>query len=316
MKKMKFLLFTIICAIIIVFNGSTVFSNIKTFENTVEANVFETNYNFKEKIDKKANLKGYKVKISYLDVLEDYYLDFVSYCLDLDIKIEVMSFKEFHDDFYSQDVLSISEYVAYLKNSVYELIKGDNDTDQDEIGIMSSSGSKKWYYNTGVILPQKPKYEKFDFSFVWVGDILFEDAGGPGGLTGHIAIIEGNFYDTTYGSYWRVVESIDAGVCRGVLDDDRFVERQGYLLCVPSSTSTQRQAAVNFCIYQLGKPWSIQLNKPTSINTKKWQCSTMVWAAYKNQGIDIEQKGLGGGPGITPNDIRDASTTSEFLAYK
>ncbi len=73
---------------------------------------------------------------------------------------------------------------------------------------------------------------------------------------------------------------------------------------------------VYFCTKQLGKPWALQpFTKPTSIDHPRWQCSTMVWAAYNYAGVDVEQHGLGGGPGITPHDVRDADTTTEYLNY-
>ena len=33
-----------------------------------------------------------------------------------------------------------------------------------------------------------------------------------------------------------------------------------------------------------------------------WYCSELVWAAYKNQGYNIEKSGLSE-PGVTPRDI-------------
>jgi hypothetical protein len=266
----------------------------------------------------------YNVRYSYLDVLEEYYIDYYDYSEVQPVDLEEMTFEEFHDLFYEQDDLTISEFIFYLKVTIDDL----EDTGSYDLCTVkyhvtsssssSSSGDRAWYYDTGESLPQMPNYGKFYFSNIWAGDILYESA-GFGGLTGHIAIIEGKFYDSSYEvNYWRLMEAVHpGGVCRGVLDDDRFVDRKGYLLYVPSSTSTQRSQAIYFVTQQLGKPWALQpFTKPTSINHPRWQCSTLVWAAYKYVGIDIEQKGFGSGPGITPHDIRDAGTTSEYYNYK
>lgn len=266
------------------------------------------------------NIDGteYGVRFTYMDILLDYYEEYYNYSESQVVDIEEMTFSEFHDYFYDQELLTISEYMIYLEEVILTLVENRDIPDLETYSSSSSSGGRKWYYDTGLELPQQPKYGNFYFDNIWAGDILYEDA-GFGGLTGHIAIIEGSFYNSKYNmNYWRILEAVSpGGVCRGVLDDDRFVDRKGQLLYVVNSTQTSRDEAIYFVKMQLGKPWALQpFTKPTSINHKQWQCSTLVWAAYKYAGFDIEQKGLGGGPGITPHDIRDASTTRMYLKYK
>ncbi|MBQ9862641.1 MAG: hypothetical protein IJM28_01905, partial [Lachnospiraceae bacterium] len=58
----------------------------------------------------------------------------------------------------------------------------------------------------------------------------------------------------------------------------------------------------------LGKKYSLDFAKDTSSSEKDWYCSELVWAAYKNQGIDIEVAG-NGEPGVTPRDLRNSSLT-------
>ena len=86
--------------------------------------------------------------------------------------------------------------------------------------VINSSGAKKWYYNTGERLPRAANYSKYNLlKIVEPGDIIYEANGGLG-VTGHIAIVEGVFYDEKYQQYYiRIIEAIDAGVCRSVLDD-------------------------------------------------------------------------------------------------
>lgn len=258
---------------------------------------------------------GYQVKLSYLDILESYYNETMEYWTVAEVVSEVPTFQEFNDLFYSQDLLSISEFTEVAKKDIDEL-KSLANKEANELSSSSGGCDKKWYYNTGTSLPQKPSYGKFNFSNIQQGDILYEDAGGPAGTLNHIAVIEGHYYDSIQQSnYYRIVESVECGVTRGVLDDQRFVERKGILFHVPSATLTQRQNAVMWALSQYGKPWGVLPNKPTSSGTPWWQCSTLIWASYKNQGIDIEYKGLFSGIGVTPNDIIRASTTKEYLHY-
>lgn len=60
--------------------------------------------------------------------------------------------------------------------------------------------------------------------------------------------------------------------------------------------------------YIMNRYVNIDFKKNTSYYEKDWYCSELVWAAYYNQGIDIEKTGINE-PGVTPRDIRDSSKT-------
>lgn len=257
----------------------------------------------------------YVVVYSYLDLLDEYYQDYVEHSTQINPNIELMTFEEFTESFYEQDTYTISEYLLYLYSIIDEYSSDVSSSTEEIVPYTSSAGV---WYNMDITkgLEQAPSYGKFDFSKASMGDILYEDA-GFGGLTGHIAFVEGWFYDSNYSvQYIRVIESIlDGGVCRGYLDDDRFIARKGTLLKV-DATNTQKSQALYFISKQLGKPWVLQpFTKPTSIDHTQWQCSTLVWAAYNYAGVDVEQHGIGGGTGVTPHDIRDADTTTAYLSY-
>ncbi|MCL2076938.1 MAG: hypothetical protein FWH08_00845 [Oscillospiraceae bacterium] len=176
----------------------------------------------------------------------------------------------------------------------------------------SSSGSDAYYYNIGTSLPSNvtPKYSKYKIlDNVKKGDIIFEANGGFG-ITGHIAIVEGKYTNSARGiSYIRLMEAIDIGVVRSLLDDTRVDDKDVTVVRVSSATTAQKDNAVSFCVDQLGKKYSLDLAKNTSTNETSWYCSEMVWAAYKNQGYDLEGPGLGGinEPGVTPREIRNSS---------
>ncbi len=181
----------------------------------------------------------------------------------------------------------------------------------------SSSSSNKWYYNIGTSLPSgiEPDYSQYNlYDTVKKGDIIFEAAGGRG-VTGHIAIVEGKYYSPkTTIKYIRIIEVIDVGVVRSCLDDERVNDKNVSLLRVTSATSDNINGAISFCLTQLGKKYMLDFGKDYDKDQADWYCSELVWAAYYNQGIDIEVSG-GGEPGITPRDIRDSSKT-KTISFK
>ncbi len=210
-----------------------------------------------------------------------------------------LSLETFVKEFESSDFTDIAEY----ENTYYKILeKRTPAVDPD------SSGSSKWYYNTGTSLPQAADYSKYNLlNTVKKGDIIYESKGGFG-ITGHIAIVEGKFYSSDQQQYYiRVVEAISEGVVRSVLDDSRVDEKDSSVLRVSGATDTVATNATNFCIGQLGKGYSIDFRKDTSPNEPDWYCSELVWAGYYNQGIDIETTGIYNEPGITPRDINNSS---------
>lgn len=172
----------------------------------------------------------------------------------------------------------------------------------------SSSGSSKYYYNIGEYCPDYVTYNKYNLlSVVKKGDIIYEANGGFG-ITGHIAIVEGMFYRFNGTPYIRLIEAIDVGVVRSLLDDTRFDDKAVTVLRVSGATSEMIDDAVAFCKGELGSSYALDLAKDASSSETNWYCSELVWAAYYNQGINVEVSSLGE-PGITPHDILNSSKT-------
>lgn len=163
-------------------------------------------------------------------------------------------------------------------------------------GIEPYSVGSQWYDNIGTSSPQLPcaaSYSKHNIlSTVSKGDIVEETSGGIASVTGHIAIVQGKYWDSTYKQYYiRTVEAGIDGVVYGVLDDDRYDFRGVNVYYVSSATSTQKSNAVTFCVNQLGKNYALDIPVMTSCNyksdTTNWYCSELVWAAYYNQNINL-----------------------------
>ena len=214
-----------------------------------------------------------------------------------------MSFEEYKDAFEESGFSTTEEYT----NAYLDVLESINETYESR---SSSNGSDKWYYNIGTSLPSSatPKYSKYNlYEKVKKGDVIFEANGGFG-ITGHIAIVEGKYTSSSGKKYIRIIEAIDKGVVRSCLDDTRVDDKNVTVLRVTSATSQNINSAVDFCKGQLGKSYSIDFQKDTSSNENDWYCSELVWASYKNQGIDIEVSG-NGEPGITPRDIYNSSKT-------
>lgn len=230
----------------------------------------------------------------------------------IDLDIEMGTFvKEYEDSSYT----NVNDYVkAYYKVLDNKPLSLSNNT-----GILSNAigAVSKWYYNTGNSLPQAANYSKYNLlNTVQKGDIIFEANGGLG-ITAHVAIVEGIFYSEAQQQYYiRIIESNLTGVVRSVLDDSRVDDSGVTVLRVSSANSTQKNNAVNFCIRQLGKNYSLDFAKDSSENEKDWYCSELVWAGYYNQGINIETTGFYNEPGITPRDIYNSSAVTKVTFSK
>lgn len=215
-----------------------------------------------------------------------------------------MSYDDFVSNYQGQSVASYEqEYYKVLSPQAFEKVVIGGEASVNSSSSSSSSGDKIYYYNTGTSCPSKATYGKYKLlSNVQKGDIIFEGNGGYG-ITGHIAVVEGIYSRGDGTQYIRLIEAIDVGVVRSILDDKRVVDKDVTVLRVKNATSTQINNAVSFCVSQLGKKYKLDFAKDTSKNEKDWYCSELAWAAYKNQGIDIEVGGLNE-PGITPRDIK------------
>lgn len=242
----------------------------------------------------------------------------IAYADDLGIELG-MTYDDFAAGYQGQGVL-------IYENSFYKVLVAPEETSAPQLKALpsarsassssssSSSGGGKYYYNTGTSCPSSATYSRYRLlSTVKKGDIIFEANGGFG-ITGHIAIVEGIYTRSNGTKYIRLIEAIDVGVVRSILDDKRCDDKAVTVLRVKNATTSQINAAVSFCVGELGSKYMLDFQKDTSSSETDWYCSELVWAAYKNQGIDLEVSGINE-PGITPRDIKRCNKVTT-ISYK
>ncbi len=248
----------------------------------------------------------------YTPELLSAYEEFCAYLETGTLEMQI-SLENFSDLYESGEYESEAEFLAICIEEVEGFY-----LDEEELSLLSSSlspGDVTWQYNTSGTLYEEPDYTTYNLlNVVQAGDILYEGKTSFG--TGHVAIVEGIYYSTTYAQYYiQIIESIGYnsdgegcadGVCRGILDDVRFEAKAGKILRVSGASDTEKAEAVAFCVAQIGKPYSITLNGGASSSNSTWYCSELVWAAYYNQGYNIDNdKGFL----VTPLDIKASSLT-------
>ncbi len=153
----------------------------------------------------------------------------------------------------------------------------------------NGSGSD-YFYDIGDTLSFQPNYDNYYiYETAQKGDFIYEPHAA--GELGHTAIVEGHFYSTQYGYYIRTIEATDDyDVCYGLFDAPRATSREISLYRVDDATAYQKAMAVQFCKNQIGEEYGLleSISNNWEDSNDKWICSQLVWAGYKNQGIDIE----------------------------
>lgn len=92
---------------------------------------------------------------------------------------------------------------------------------------------------------------------------------------------------------------------RSVWADDAHVERGTLVQSVNASWETRTGAAIT-ANSLLGRPYNYNFAFNKNANGSRMNCSQLVWAAYKRNGIDLDSNG---GPGVYPTNIRDSVHT-------
>lgn len=245
--------------------------------------------------------------------LQSAYFELVVYARNGNIPLD-MSYQEFVDGYGEQSYKNVQAYLDAYYAVLQPQQSPNSGLSANEYAlnaygysVRSSSSGGDWHYNIGTTLPANanPVYSKYNLlQKVQKGDIIHESKGGFG-ITGHTAIVEGIFYDSGKGVYYvRIIEAVGDGVVRSVLDDTRVDSKDVSIYRVPT-TYSKKSAAVSFTIGELGSSYYLDFKHDYSSSETDWYCSELVWAGYKNQGIDIETDAFFNEPGITPRDIKN-----------
>lgn len=191
-------------------------------------------------------------------------------------------------------------------------------------GLAFNHANGEHISDTKITLTQTPKYEKYDYSNIKSGDIMFSSTGFFD-MTGHIGIVDGWYKDTNGIDYLRVIEANQFGVSYGLIDDTRMDSDKMDILRVKNNdgsdvSETIRNNVVQKCFEQLNKDYYLPLFPKTDYKSdaSSWYCSELAWYAYMTQGIDINlysEKYLVDLPGILPWEIYYSKNTYSILSY-
>jgi len=247
------------------------------------------------------------------------YVVILDYAVSIGIRLEHLSFELFQEAHELSGHLSVNAFVEeYLDALRLQAVEAFDEIPLDPFW----GGPLAYYYDTGLWLPAQATYGRYSLlPNIRKGDIIHEDAGGPFGLLGHSAIVEGKFFCTSRRIFFvRLIESIEIGVVRSILDDRRIDDRIGSVLRVTNATTTQIHSAVQFTVEQLGKPFPVissarpwhLIGRNAAANSTTWYCSELVWAAYLHQGINIDGNTSGT---VWPRNIRDHSSTQTISIH-
>lgn len=260
----------------------------------------------------------YQTVVSYMDVFEAYYQQASERLSDGNIEMPY-TFEEFCDGYYTFNMeiqaytdlivdeaygrVSMVEYEVSLAASALPsadedyIIKGD--TADPNIPASFDPGTTPY-----AAIQRDIYYTLFDFSAIREGDIILETATTFNDI-GHTAFVydvdkpaglrssdqRGRVYGKSNNeqTYIQTIEAVGGGVQFGFLDDTRMVDF-GVIILRATKNSSIIESAKYFVKNQLGKLYDFPLTEGranTSINSVKWYCSELIYAAYKYAGYDL-----------------------------
>lgn len=135
--------------------------------------------------------------------------------------------------------------------------------------------------------------QAFDYAKIAVGDIIYEsNAAVP---TNHVAFVNNTAQPSDYGNYVQTIEAVAGGVQYGFLDDERITRFGVCIYRIYRATELGVVAkAKEFILQQVGKDYpDVETmledftKTKTDINSTRWYCSELIFAAYYYGGMDI-----------------------------
>lgn len=162
------------------------------------------------------------------------------------------------------------------------------------------SNLKSPFYIENYLIRDNEKNEKI-VKVLLLGDISNMEKYSALIPTGHAGII---WTSST------IVESLSNGVTTGP-NDWNTSKTSCYGISVKGTTVDEDNEASNWCYRQLGKPYNYNYFNVST--RKKFYCSQLVWAAFKdNYGIDLDTSDFG--DAVHPMELVNSSKT--YTIYK
>lgn len=232
--------------------------------------------------------------VSYEDIFKSYYKQ----VLDVVPEENICTFDEFCAHYYLSG-MDLPTYTNAIEQVLCNKKDIDNLSTADDFSAMPAdslyASSDEYYILSSTdyaVTPREefrknPTYEKYDYSELKEGDIIYETETILFNA-GHNAIIYDLEKDSEIGAYVQTIEAVGGGVQFGYLDDTRMVDFRVKILRVKGVNQNIIEKAKYFCYKQLGKPYSLNpLRLNTSIDSTSWYCSELMYAAYNYDGVDI-----------------------------
>ena len=251
------------------------------------------------------------IVFSYVDIFETYYEEAAEAGGSF---AEECTLEEFMEGYYASG-MRIDEYTeAVVSDGPVCVSSSSGDMDgggtsgEDAYYILKESQNPDKDTTPASDFAQQPVYGTFDYSVIWEGDIVYETNTSFSDI-GHDALVYDTEKDFEYGTYLQTVEAVAGGVQYGYLDDSRMVDFSVKILRVAGVSDTVVYDVREFCLEQLGKPYSL-FTSDTDRDAESWYCSLLIYAAYLDAGIEIADYALF----ITPAAIYGHENTYEIVS--
>ncbi|MCH5351004.1 MAG: hypothetical protein J1F39_03440 [Clostridiales bacterium] len=249
-------------------------------------------------------------------VVFDYRAVFAAYYADAKERYEVdgsefIEFETFCDNYYlsGMDIFNYTE--SYFDNPISFYSSSGSSASSDANYILSKN---KYDCTPASEFDRKPLYTQYLYSSLQNGDLICETDTIMD--IGHTAVVTDINHDSDYGKYCQTIEAVAGGVQYGFLDDDRVVSFGVIVYRARGFSQNKHSQLLEFLEKQLGKNYSLDIFRQNkSIDSTKWYCSELAWAAFNYVGIDIGQLngtplgGSGNSGGCLPITIEMSDNT-------
>lgn len=253
-----------------------------------------------------------QIVFSYTTVMEHYYEIVASQVTNptKNLEIFVADFSDWKGNGFCEYLLNFAN-----ENNVELDLFGEEKGARLGVPDYVLSNSQDEYAKTSTpksLFKRKPMYYSYYLSSIEEGDIVIET--NTIFDVGHAAIISYVSKNSEFEDIPTYVQTIEATVDYvyfGFLDDIRMID-YGVEIYRPDTRAVRLIAeAVYFCEDQIGKPYKLKPKMNISESSPDWYCSELLYAAYKNAGLDMGARRTSDGTVIY---LKDAVLPADIVA--